>query len=279
MRRPCIKNIAHIGCEAKENSFKPGDILIQMDIGNRRVLDASFAGQPISNQDALCLCFNAWAGLVHPVVHAYANWGSIVPEVNGEEKSENVITQFLRKMSLITSKYNNFGSDGFRVAMAFLKSIGVNKYVGNDFGLLSTCHGAHIVPSHKDIFKLKKHSRFVDFIHNVRGIFLLEFTKFKADFPGVNAECLFLGTVYHSVDHHSAAVQLKISDLRYESKKYAGDCELARVILNSFVDTPPLRMFECRFSHAPHPLFTRVYEQAKKIDVDFADAMECCIAV
>ena len=92
-----IKNVAHISCEAKENSFKPGDILIQMDIGNRRVLDASFAGQPISNQDALCLCFNAWAGLVHPVVHAYANWGSIVPEVNGEEKVKTSLRSFFAK--------------------------------------------------------------------------------------------------------------------------------------------------------------------------------------
>ena len=272
-----IDNISHIDCGT--DTFRPGHFLIKMDIGSRRVVSASFSGKTISNKDALCLCFNAWAGLVHPVIHSYANWGCLLSSSEGYDNMDRPISQFLRKMSLITAKYNNFGSDGFRVAMAFLKMIGVNKYIGNDFGLLSTCHGEHNVPSHKDIFKLKRHSRFVNFIHNTRGIFLQEFFRFQRDFPGVNGEAFFLGTVYHSVDHYSAATQLKISDLQHDSIEYAADCELSRVILNSFVDKPPIRFFECRFSHAPHPFFKAVYNHAKMIDEDFADAMECCIAV
>lgn len=36
-----------------------------------------------------------------------------------------------------------------------------------------------------------------------RAIFLAEFAKHKALFPGVNGEAMFVGTVLHSLDHVS----------------------------------------------------------------------------
>lgn len=53
------------------------------------------------------------------------------------------------------------------------------------------------VPTHKHIYALQKYSNYVDFIIKTRSFFLSEFAKHQADFPGIDGESLFLGTVVH----------------------------------------------------------------------------------
>ena len=76
--------------------WESGTLYISLDIsGQRRVLEALFNSESLEFGDALALTFLAFAGMTHPVIHSYANWG-----VSTTSKHP-----FLRKMALCTLKY------------------------------------------------------------------------------------------------------------------------------------------------------------------------------
>ena len=107
---------------------------------------------------------------------------------------------------------------------------------------------------------------------------LKEFMKYQEDFAGIDGEALFIGTVMHSIDHIQCATQIDINNFR-GTDKFAADREFATLTQSCFVDKPPLRLFECRFSHAPHPFYRKVYQFASRIDLRLANIMECTIAM
>ena len=78
-----------------------------------------------------------------------------------------------------------------------------------------TCYFNHNVPTHKHgtcrgraLIKLKPYSETVEFIYRVRSFFLSTFDKHKEEFPGIDGEALFIGTVMHALDHRNGGYLL-----------------------------------------------------------------------
>ena len=270
-----MENVLHCRSDGSGHT-EVGTLSIELDISNKRIVSKKKIKQIkykdifIHPQDALCLCFVAFVGLVHPVAHCFANW-AVVTEFHA--------VPFLRLSGLITLKYNNLGAVVFPRVMRLLKQLGVTKFISHDQGLLSIQHGEHTVPEHKQILAVAPHSNFVRFIADIRGYFHLQFAKYREDFPGVDPEAFFLATIYHSCDHRHLADSIEAADLSYFDQEYEADLELAQVILNCFVDKPPFRLFDNQFSSGPHPLFKEVHAYACQIDKKFATYMETSIAM
>ena len=183
--------------------------------------------------------------------------------------------KLLALMSLITIKYNHMGSVYFALFCGMLHSLGITKYVGFKEGEAVIKHGIHTVKHHGDIWKLEDHSEFVRFVLKVRTFFNMEFTKFKEDFPGIEKEAFFQGTVMHSLDHENYTKFLKSAEYSHLN---GANCEMARIILNCFVEKPP-SLIDTRFSMAPHPFYRNVYNYAKSINQRLADSLDCCVDV
>ena len=157
----------------------------------------------------------------------------------------------------------------------FIKYVGITKYIGVKEGEAVIIHGLHTVKHHKNIWKLENHSEFVRFILKVKKKFKEEFTRLIEDFPGIEMEAFFQGTVVHSVDHHNATKYLKSSAY---SPLNGANCEMARIILNCFVEKPP-SLIDTRFSSAQHPFYRNVYNYARSINQSLADSLDCCIDI
>ena len=117
------------------------------------------------------------------------------------------------------------------------------------------------MPTHKHIYALQKYSNYVDFIIKIRSFFLSEFAKHQADFPGIDGESLFLGTVVHSTDHGNGTHFCKPWDLVGKTAAYKANEEIAGLVSSTFTDRLPLITLACdmRFKHAKHPLFLKTY--------------------
>jgi len=95
--------------------------------------------------------------------------------------------------------------------MEAFKNLGLAKFIDHDTTRL-TCHMHHNVPSHAHLRDLEAHSEYMHFIFLVRERFLREFTKVANEFPGIDGEALFVGTVIHSIDHRQAAYHIDVSN-------------------------------------------------------------------
>jgi len=260
-----IPQAMHVFCN---KTVTAGDFKIRIDIQKGKILACTFLNKNLELGDALTLTFMALVGHTHPVIHSYANWG-INPDSNDK---------FLRRMAICTIKYNNMGMTSYPKTVDILRRLGVLKYATYDVCCLSIHQGPHTVPPHTNLFHLAEHSEFVEFIVKVRRFFLSEFMKHKHDFPGIDGEALFIGTVLHSVDHCQAAHLVDITDFR-GSEYFLASREVATVVLSCFTDQHYFALFERRMSHAPHPFYRRVYEFAATINTRMADCLECTIAL
>jgi len=259
-----VPNATHIHTDGTVSS---GDLEVKLELTHKSMISATFAGKALSPHDALALVFNAFAGHTHPLVHSYANWG-IDPSSSDP---------FLRRMAIITIKYNNIGLESYPDTMELLRRVGITRYTTHDVTRL-TCHMNHNAPSHKHVHSYMKHSNFVSFTATARRHFLAEFERHREEFPGIDGEALFIGTVMHSIDHRQAPYIINTDHFVFDDPEFEADHEWAAVTLACFVDRPPMRCFECRVSHAPNALFKKVYEHAKRVDTRLASYMECCIA-
>ena len=177
---------------------------------------------------------------------------------------------------------------GFRGAVMFFAAcqranILVTFLSGRVFGELLTRVRSGM-PSHKNIGNLMPYSDYVAFIVKVRRFFLHEFTRHRAEdpgmFAGIDGEALFIGTVLHSTDHsqfndtHSVADYVSIDKTRTAALAESG--QLIRAGLSGKLRITP-QLFGLSFSRSPHPLFSDTYKFAASINRRMADNMECCI--
>ena len=259
-----IPDASHI---TKLSTVNSGTLRLVIDMVKHRLIEASFQGGKIETHDCLALCFNAFGGHTHPLVHSFANWGI----------NTNNNDNFVRRMALITIKYNNMGLESYPATMQSFRNLGLANYIDHDTTRL-TCHMNHNVPSHAHLREVMHYSEYMRFIFCVRSRFLSEFQKCASEFPGIDGEALFVGTVIHSINHRQAPYYIDVANFTANNDRYVGDHEWAKATINCFVDKPPGRLFECRFSHADHRFFRTVYEYAVTIDPRLAGYMECCIA-
>ena len=160
-----------------------------------------------------------------------ANWGTNVDD------SLNGVNSFLRQNSVVTTMYNFFGYSSFSGFLSIWAKQGLlsNGWADPHMPLIKCFnHGIKDnVYQHAQIESLTKYSRFVkvreaialapsfnyfqlqplthncslQFVVKTRAIFLTEFAKHKALFPGVDGEAMFVGTVLHSLDHVSRYIE------------------------------------------------------------------------
>jgi len=250
-----------------DKTVTAGDLRIIIDISKRKILKATFMDKNLEFGDALALLLLAGAVQTHPVIHSFANWGI----------NPNSSNKFLRKMASCTIWYNNLGLASMPWFLGILCRLGIHKYTTCDVSRIAIHQGPHTVPPHTDLRLLTDDVEFVDFVVKVRKFFLEQFAKYKDDFPGVDGEALFIGTVLHSVDHYQASRIVNINDFR-GSDDFLATREFASVILNCFTDEHHFSLFERRFSHAPHEFYRSVYEYAATLNTQLADSLECTIA-
>lgn len=255
-------------------------LTVVVDLPSRLVVEAAHGETHLGPHDVLALIFNAMGGSLHAVPHSYANWG-----LNTAEATH----WFVRRMSVITIKYNNIGVESFPLVCDMFRSAGFTKHTSKDAVRL-TCYFNHNVPSHKygscrgkALQQLRPHSATVRFIFHMHNFFVKRFESHKHDFPGIDGTALFVGTVMHALDHRNAGYygDNRAFSAPHPAKdaSFAADHEWADFTLACATDRPPGRLFSCSFEHAPHPFYREVFAHAKRENPRLAGYMEACIGM
>ena len=134
------------------------------------------------------------------------------------------------------------------------------------------------------------------------------FSQYINDFNGIDGHALFIGTVLHSLDHYLTEKHSEPLMFDVHCEKYGKMNEVLRFVRSSFVEKPPGLLFRhmykgIRDQHtvrsslfkrescnalvvesadswlkdADHPFYTKVYEEAAKINLELANQMDACI--
>ena len=243
-----------------------------LDLTNRRLLRCEFDGKDMAPTDAVIMLAAEGALHAHPQVHAYANWG-----VNPASPDP-----FLARLGAVSVFYNELGFNGAERIFDFLERWGVMSFFsGKKFRALVDARAFSRVEDHSQVNKLLPFSNYARFIVRVRAFFVKNFAKYQKDFPGINGEALFIGTVLHSTEHSQFVHCTRESDFfnPVDLDMTAAVSEAVLVSRCAFSDELPLvhSIFNLKFKNSPHPLFRETYEMARKIDERLADAMDCCI--
>lgn len=259
-----------------ECNYRVADLFaVDIDLDTKRFVKAKLDDTDLTASETLILLWFNTIAAQHVKLHSMANWG-----IN-DHPSVKETNPFLQQNSVVTTMYNFFGyscfssflktwekqgllSDGWSEKRGFLKCInhGIKEGVGQ----------------HGNITDLVKYSRYVNFTVKLRGVFMNEFAKHKHQFPGVDGEAFFVGTVLHSLDH--TLMEWNLLDplwLNVDDKKFGKMAELGRIVRVGFVEDVPFLYFEKRFKDSSHSFYKRVYQKAAKIDKDLADNMDTCI--
>jgi len=248
------------------NCFK-----VRINLDAKRMIDAYIDGRQLTAKQATILIWHDTVSSFHTKLHAYANWGVNV---------ENRKNPSARKFSAITVMYNHFGYYKWKLYAKMWHQWGWSRY---DFSHIDQVFRAGIesgLGRHPNLHEISKDSSVVRFVHKLRGKFLEIFAKHKTEFPGVDGEALFIGTVLHSLDHTLMAwnmgdvLWLDVDDPDPELSIMA---EVGRFVRAGFVDDLPGLTFNQRFKDGPHQFYRDVYEAAAKLNVKLADAMDVCI--
>jgi len=235
---------------------------------------------PLSASQAVILIWFDTIFAFHVKLHAYANWG-----VNTQQRTH----KYQREASVITVMYNYFGYSAFpKMATAFCKCFGHFQWdnVGPviDHGVNE---GLKRPVNLKEIASVDT-STIAAFTTELKEPFTNVFTKYRRLFPGIDAESLMIGTVWHSVDHTNMAWNMRdVLWLDTSDEKYGHLAECGRFVRCGFVDDLPgsslggwlpWLCWPRKFNMKKKADFYReVYHEAKKIDQRQADVMDTCI--
>jgi len=153
-------------------------------------------------------------------------------------------------------------------------------------------------PMHEHIRQLMPYSQYVSFIVKVRNCFLNLFEVYKDDFPGIDGEAFFIGTVMHGLDHtqfehvvkdclwlkcsvggepDDALDGLALSNGKVDGRHFLYLEELTRFVRCGFTTDLSGIIFTYRFKDHTHPFFKSVYRFAHKLNPRLADNLDCCI--
>jgi len=247
---------------------------VDIDLHTKKMVKAKFDNTNVSASEALTLLwFNTISGN-HVKLHSLANWGT---NTEPETKEKH---PFLYQNSIVTTIYNYFGFSCFHTYIPFWSSMGLLSHDWKPKALNEVfSHGIQDnIWAHPNIQELIPHSRLVKFICTLRPIFLSLFQKYHDEFPGIDGEALFVGTVLHSLDH--TCMEWNLDDalwLDVDCPKFGKMAELGRIVRVGFVEDVPGLSFHKRFKGSKHPFYKSVYEKAAKIDKKYADEMDTCI--
>ena len=242
----------------------------EVDIDGECLLSATFGGEPLSPEDAFsCLWLNILT-YSHTQVHGFGNFA-----VNPAARDA-----YVRRMSIITIGYNRLGGHGFAAVMEILNALGVLRVPVSYEAIVALNterSGSQSIPPHRHLHALAASVPYINFIVCVRKFFLLEFLNYQSDFPGIDGEALFIGTVLHSTEHGNA--EYFVDEMALTAKGQFG-AAFETAVMSRFLTTPLVvgrGLVDCTFKNAAHPFYRRVYAYAAGIDERLADLMEAAI--
>lgn len=243
----------------------------EVDVASRQLVSATLDGVSLTPSESMgALCFYA-VSAAHVKTHALANWGTVPVDAGDAVAVQN---------SCVSAVYNWFGFVMFSKFFPVWRLLGL---------LPQDQHGAVLaevfksgletgVRAHPHVLEMQQHSRVADFVIRARGIFHDEFRKHEHLFPGVDPECMFIGSVLHSLDHHMYETiltdELWLSRACPRFGRVNAFTQLAR---SSFVPDIPARAVTLRFKDSTHPFYQSVYQRVQRINCNLADQMDMCV--
>lgn len=246
-------------------------LTVQVELEQKRMIRATLNSDSISAQDALVLiCFDT-IFVAHPKIHALANWGINV---------EGGLDRFAKQHCVVTIIYNYFGYTIFpRLAARWVKW----RWSSYDHRPISHVIDTAVgqgVNAHSKLGELAQYSTTISFIIKIRNHFLNTFAEFKHDFPGIDGEAFFAGTVMHSLDHQ--CMEWNIVDplwIYSDTGNFAAMAELGRFVRVGFVEDTPMTplLFTVKYKNAKGRFYKIVYNHARRINRKYADEMDTCI--
>jgi hypothetical protein len=255
---------------AKGEKFVAKVFTVDVCLENREIIEAKLNDKEVSAADACTIIWFQTVTASHVKLHAYGNWGV---NVEGE-----TVDSFTRRNGAVTVMYNYFGFSVFKRLTTLWANVGV--FSDHTPGIVDVFQAGVDagVSSHANLHELMPHSETVKFVVKLRNYFLNEFEQHKFDFPGIDGEAMFIGTVLHSLDHTLMAWNLDDPlMLRADNPEFRAMVEVGMVVRAGFVEDLPGLYFNKRYKGARHPFFKNVYAHAAKINKRFADNMDTCI--
>eukprot|EP00927_Polykrikos_kofoidii_P022614 TRINITY_DN21050_c0_g1_i1.p1 TRINITY_DN21050_c0_g1~~TRINITY_DN21050_c0_g1_i1.p1 ORF type:complete len:489 (-),score=88.98 TRINITY_DN21050_c0_g1_i1:36-1502(-) len=244
---------------------------VDIDLSTKRMVSATLDGEPLVAQDVVILVWFDTISANHVKIHAFANWA-----VNVQHCGD----AFQHRMSVATVMYNYFGRTVFRRLAALWYRWGLSSC---DFHNITEMFEAGLqqgVPHHKGLRELVGFSDLAKFIIPLRNHFLNTFQEHRHQFPGIDGEAFFVGTILHSLDHTLMEWNLLDPlhlDVRGCDPRFSIMAELGRYVRVGFVPDLPMLMFTKGFVNAPGAFYKRIYEFASTLNKKMADRMDCCI--
>eukprot|EP00438_Fugacium_kawagutii_P029898 Skav200715 [mRNA] locus=scaffold2650:145597:146646:- [translate_table: standard] len=240
---------------------------VKLNLSGGDFVSAELDGQPCALTDAAVLLAHYVINVNHPKIHAYANWGIDPADSTG---------RYLQKMSVVTACYNHYGFSNFPQMAGNM----VHKEAGLGF---QTCLKNSMltgVCEHKKVTALAEHSKFLNFVIQLRIPFKQAFRHCRKDFPhSYNCEAHFLGTVVHSLDHW--AFCRTIDPWLFSALKPSKNLQtLHRTVLLArccALDDIPTMGLEKYFRDGCTEFHRIVYSAAKLLDAELADQIQTCI--
>ena len=244
---------------------------VTIDLETKLMTKAVLDNRHLTAKDALVLIWLHAALVAHPKLHAYANWGVNV---------EGQLHHFGTRNGVVTVLYNHFGFLWFRIFVRLVRGLGLFREHWVDHGAKKlTEQGLQEgVRNHAHIAQLWRVSETVRFVVPARVGFLKLFRKHLHEFPGMDGEAFFIGSVLHSLDHTLATWIL--ADplwLDPDSPDFQGMAEAGRFIRAGFTDDIPGLLFNTSFKQARGDFYEEFYACASSINQKYADHMDTCI--
>jgi hypothetical protein len=245
-------------------------LYVKIDLESKSTLVATLGEVTLTARELLTVFLFYVTFAVHPLNHAYSNWGLDVESSN----------PFIRRMSITTVGYNRLGYDSFTKLLNLFRMIGIlrldiadetKEYISEALKRGVSCH--------QNIHQIAKpeFSRLGYFVTKIRSGFMKTFAKYQSDFPGIDGEALFQGTILHSLDHISFEEGLDPLWLDVNHPTFGAMAEVVLVSNVGFTSDVVGVHFQHKFKDAPHPFYREIYEMMKKVDPELADKIDTCI--
>jgi len=246
------------------------EFTVNINLKAKKMVLAKLDGIEVSASDAMTILFFNSGSANHVKLHAYGNWGT-----NNEAAGH--VADFIHQNSVTTVLYNYFGKSIFPKLCKYWHNWGIAEDWSKFRDVL--IHGEQQgVVAHWNVRELEKHSEVVHFILRLRNAYLNIFAKHKEEFPGINGEAMFIGTVVHSLDH--TLIGWNLEDplwLDITSERFGMMAKISRFIRVGFVEDLPFLPLNKRYRTAPGAFYRDVYKQAAAINQRLADNMDTCI--
>jgi len=244
---------------------------VDIDLESKCLEKAELDDEPLAARDALILVWFHTIFANHVKIHSYANWASSPHDYS--------TSAFQRRMSVATVMYNYFGHTVFPDLISFWNKIGLFSDFIEITGVIEKGI-SNGIPNYAGIDELMPYSELARFMVPLRKHFHRVFAEHKDQFPHIDAQSFFVGTIGHSLDHTMMGWNLPDAlylDTDRCDPRFRKMAELGRVVRVGFVDDLPYLMFNKNYHNSPDKFYQRVYQGAAKLNKRLADHMDCCI--